>query len=147
MDLRFRSAVWNAIRNMVAKDQTRKRHAAVPIERGDDVPAPPPAQDEQIIKDFRKLVRRRLGGLGVAVLDARLNGETPQSLVGCQALGNPSSRGIGRIVQDIKHLAREYAMAVGDSDLLRGIEQAMATEEARATKRKATIAARQTVVA
>ncbi len=145
MHLRFKNSVWNAIRNIVQKEQTRKRHAAVPFERGDDVPAPSPAQDEQVVDDFRQLVRRQLGALGVAVLDAQLAGEPSQSLVGCKALGNPTSHAIGRVVQDIKHLAREFAIAVGDSELLRGIETAMAAEEARLAKRKATIAARQTV--
>ena len=146
MHLRFRSAVWNAIRNIVQKEGTRKRRGpTVPFEPGDDVAAPPPAQDEQIVDDFRQLVRRRLGGLGLAALDARLAGETPQSLVGCKAVGNPTSRAIGRVVRDIKELAREYAVAVGDSELLRGIETAIAAAEASLAKRKATIAARQAV--
>ena len=85
------------------------------------------------------------GGLGLAALDARLAGETPQSLVGCKAVGNPTSRAIGRVVRDIKELAREYAVAVGDSELLRGIETAIAAAEASLAKRKATIAARQAV--
>ena len=145
MHFRFRNSVWNAIRNMAAKEQTRRRHAAVPFERGDDVPAPPPAQDEQIVDDFRQLVRRQLGGLGVAVLDARLAGETSQSLVGCKAVGSPNSNTIARVVQEIKRLAREHAIAVGNSELLRGIETAMAAEDARLAKRKTTIAARRAV--
>ena len=144
MLLRFKSATWNAIRNIVQKDTTRKRHLpSVPVERGHDVPAPSPAQhDEQVIHDFRQLVRKRLGTLALAVLDTRLDGDTMESLVGSPSLGNPTRNAIGKAAQDIKALAREFAIAAGDSELLRKIEKAMAAAESSLTKRKATIAAR-----
>jgi len=146
--LRFKSAVWNAIRNIVQKDQTRKRRLpSVPAEHGEDVPAPSPAQDEQVIKDFRRLVHKRLGALALAVLDTRLDGDTMESLVGSPSLGNPTRNAIGKAAQDIKAIAREYAVSVGDSELLRRIQQAMAAAESSLTKRKATIAARSKAVA
>ena len=142
--LRFKSATWNAIRNIVAKDQTRKRRLpAVPVKHGEEVPAPLPVQDDEgLIRDFRRLVHKRLGSLALAVLDTRLDGSTTQSLIGSNALGSPSANAISRVVREIKALAREFAVAVGDSELLRKIEQEMAAAEAAVEKRKATIAAR-----
>ena len=57
-----------------------------------------PDQDEQIIHDFRRLVRTRLGELTLAVLDARLNGEKTESLVGLKEFGSPCRNAIGRVV-------------------------------------------------
>jgi len=147
--LRFKSSVWNAIRNIVQKDQTRRRRLpSVPAEHGEDIPAPSPAQhDEQIIHDFRQVVRKRLGTLALAVLDTRLDGDATESLVGSPSLGSPSRNAIGRAVVDIKELAREFAVAVGDSELLKKIQQAMAAADASLAKRKATIAARIKAVA
>lgn len=149
MLLRFKQSVWNIIRNLVAKEQTRrKRIPSLSVERGEDVPAPSPKQDdEQIIHAFRRLVRQRLGNLALAVLDARLNGEKTESLVGVKELGSPSRNAIGRIVTQVKELAREFAASLGDSQLLRRIEQAMAAAGRAVEKRKETIAARRVAVA
>ena len=91
MELRFRRSVGNAIRNLVAKEKTRRRYLpSVPIAQEfvpgsvtpDDLPAKSAQDDDsKVIENFRELVRRRLGGLGLAVLDARLGGEEMKSLV------------------------------------------------------------------
>jgi hypothetical protein len=157
MDLRFRASVGNAIRNMVEKDRNRRRLLpTVPIQQefepggvtADDLPARSPPQEnsgEKIIYDFRRLVKRRLGELGIAVLDLRLNGGETKSLVGNPTLGSPGKFAIKRIVQQIKSLAREFATSLGDPAFLRDIERAMAAEEATIGKRKTAMAARQTV--
>ncbi len=103
--------------------------------------------DEQIIHDFRRLVRQRLGDLALAVLDARLNGEKTESLVGSPSLGSPNRNAIGRVVTQVKELAKEFAASLGDSELLRRIEQAMAAAERAVEKRNATVAARHVAVA
>ena len=157
MDLRFRASVGNAIRNMVEKDRNRRRLLpTVPIQQQfepggittDDLPAPPPGREddgERIIQDFRRLVKRRLGGLGVAVLDVRLAGGETKSLVGSPALGSPGKFAIKRVVQPIKELAREYALRLGDPGFLRDIERAMGREEETVAKRRTAMAVRQTV--
>ena len=155
MDKRFKCAVGNAVRNLVAKEKTRKRYLpSVPIAQefvpgsvtADELPAKPAQDDdEKIIHDFRELVRRRLGDLAVAVLDARLDGEETKSLVGSPALGSPGRWVIKKIVQDVKRLAREYAASLGDPELLQRIEKAMAGESETIGKRRAAMAARQRV--
>jgi len=119
---------------------------SVPVELVHDVPSPA-SQDEELIHAFRRLVRTRLGDLALAVLDARLAGGRTESLVGSPSLGSPSRNAIGRAVSQVKGLARDYAASLGDSELLRRIERAMAAAEAAVEKRKATIAARRVAVA
>ncbi len=53
----------------------------------DDLPAPPaPDDDSKVVENLRRVVRQRLGGLGLAVLDVRLEGGETKSLVGSPAL-------------------------------------------------------------
>ena len=54
-------------------------------------------------------MRNRLGELGLAVLDARLQGQETKSLVGREDLGSPGRFQVKRIVQKVKGLARDYA--------------------------------------
>jgi len=48
-------------------------------------------------------------------------------------------------VQGVEQSAREYALSLGDSELLRRIEKAMADEEETVAKRRTTMVARQAV--
>jgi hypothetical protein len=48
-------------------------------------------------------------------------------------------------VQQLKELAREFALAVGDPGFLRDIQRAMASEKEAVAKRKMAMAARQAV--
>jgi hypothetical protein len=146
--LRFKRAVANAIKNMVAKERNRRRLApTIPIgqERGDDLPDRASAEnDEKVIVDFRRLVRNRLGELGIAVLDARLAGQETKGLVGRADLGSPGRFAIKRVVQQIKGLAKEYAQRLGNPAFVREIERAMEREGATVAKRRTATAARQT---
>ena len=155
-DRRFRNSVGNAIRNMVELERNRRHYIpTVPIQAeftpggvtDDDLPARSTAQDhdEQLINGFRNLVRRRLGALGVAVLQVRLDGGETKSLVGCDALGSPGKWVVKKTVGEIKELAAEYARSLGDPDLLRRIEKAMASEEETIEKRRASLRARRAV--
>ena len=148
MDRRFKNSVGNAIRNMVEKDRNRRRlMPTIPIDQQCE-PSGMTSDDgggEKVIQDFRRLVKRRLGDIGVAVLDVRLAGGETKGLVGSPSLGSPGRWGIKRTVQQIKQLAREYADSLGDSELLRRIEKAMASEEETVAKRRTATAARQTV--
>ena len=148
LDLRFKRSVSNAIKNLVEKEKNRKHYIpTVPIDQqcepsgmmGDD-------GGEKIIRDFRRLVRRRLGQLGVAVLDVRLHGGETKSLVGSPTLGGPGRWSIKRAVQEIKALAREYAVSIRDSEMLRRIERAIAGEKETVAKRR-TAMAKQAMVA
>jgi len=158
MDLRFKRSVANAIRNLVEKERNRKRLLpTVPIQQefepggvtADDLPgrSPPPEDDEKVVRDFRELVRHRLGELAVAIFDLRMAGEETKSLVGFPAFGSPGKYVVKRIVQGIKQLVREYAASLGDSMLLRRIERAMADEQATVAKRRAAVAKRRAAVA
>jgi hypothetical protein len=150
MDLRFKRSVANAIRNLVEKDKNRRRYLpTIPISHefrpgtvtADELPARSwdsgDDNDERIVNDFRELVRKRLGRLAVAVFDTRLAGGETKSLVGLPALGSPGTWTVKQIVREIKSLAREYAVMVGDSELLRRIEKAMAGEAETVEKRRA----------
>ncbi len=152
MDLRFKASVANAVRNMTQKERNKRRNVpTVSIQQEfvpgsvtpDDLPAKPdPDDDEKVIDDFRDLVRRRLGGLGLAVLDARLSWEETKSLVGSPSLGSPGKWVIKKIVVGIKAMAREYAASLGEPDLLRGVERAMAAEGETIERRRAATMAR-----
>ena len=98
--------------------------------------------DERLIDDFRRLVGQRLGKLGRAVLDARMDGEEMKSLVGREDLGSPGRFQVKAIVQKVKALAREYAQRLGDSGFLRDVERAFEREEETVQKRLATGARR-----
>jgi hypothetical protein len=148
MDLRFKRSVGNAIRNLVEKEKNRQHYLpTVPIDRECEPASGSGGNDsgEKVVNDFRRLVKRRLGELGVAVLDVRLAGGETKALVDRPDLGSPGKWGVKRTVQQIKQLAREYAASLGDSELLRRIEKAMAAESETIGKRRATTAARQAV--
>jgi len=155
MDLRFKCAVKNAVRNLVQKERNRRRLIpSVPIAQEftpgsvtvNDLPAPPARDDdERIIHGFRELVRRRLGDLAVAVLDVRLEGGETKSLVGSPALGSPGKWVIKKVVVGIKALAREFFR--DDPELLRKVEKAMAGESETVGKRRAAMVAARSHVA
>jgi hypothetical protein len=157
MDLRFKCAVGNVIRNMVERDRNRRRLLpTVPIRQEfepggvtpDDLPgrSPPPDDDgERVVRDFRRLVRRRLGEIGAAVLDVRMAGGETKSLVGRPALGSPGKWVVKKVVQQVKALAREFAVSLGDPELLRRVERAMGREEETVEKRRTATAGRRAV--
>ena len=145
MDSRFKKSVGNAIRNIVELEKNRRRYipsVAIGHEPGPIAAADLPDrvsydQDEQVIEQFRELVKSRLGDLGLAVLDVRLNAGETKSLVGSPALGGPSKWAIKKIVQEIKMLGRKFAVSLGDFGLLRRIDQAMDAEAGTVAKRRA----------
>jgi hypothetical protein len=154
MDLRFRRSVGNAIRNLAELERNRRRYLPTVSIVGrsepggvtaDELPDRTPAEDERVIDDFRRLVGKRLGELGVAVFDVRLGGGETKSLVGDPSLGSPGKWTVKRVVWGIKQLARQYAASLGDSEMLRRIEKAMESEEETVAKRKATTRARAAV--
>ena len=148
MDRRFKNSVGNAIRNMVEKERNRRHYLpTVPIDQAAEPGGMTSGNDsgERLIRDFRRLVKRRLGELGVAVLRVRLAGGETKSLVGSPTLGSPGKWGIKRTVQQLKELARDFAVAIGDPGFLRDIERAMGREEETVAKRRTATAARQTV--
>ena len=150
MDRRFKASVGNSIRNIVQKEQTRKRllpsvsigQEFVPGDvTAEELPARLPTDDEKVIHDFRRLVRKRSGDLALAVLDARLDGKETKSLIGDPSLGSPGKHRIVTVVCQIKQLAREFAASLDDPELLRRVDKAMAGEQETAAKRRATAAA------
>ena len=148
LDLRFKRSVSNAIKNLVEKEKNRKHYLpTVPIDQeAEPASMTPEDSGERVIQGFRRLVRRRLGQLGVAVLDVRLHGGETKSLVGSPTLGGPGRWSIKRAVQQIKELAQDYAVSLGDSTLLRSIAKAMARERDTVAKRR-TAMAKQAMVA
>ncbi len=147
MDLRFKRSVGNAVRNLAELERNRRHYLpTVPIDQAAEPSGMTSGSDggEKIIRDFRRLVRSRLGEIGVAVLNVRLAGGETKSLVGSPALGSPGKWGIKRTAQQIKALAKEFAAVIGDPGFMRDIERAMASEEETVVKRRTATAARQT---
>jgi len=152
-DLRWRRSVANACKNISEKERNRRRFIpSVSIGHEfrpggvDDVPDREAAggrDDEQLIDEFRQLVRSRLGELGIAIFNARLAGQETKSLVGREDLGSPGRFQVKTIVQKVKALAHEYAARLGDPGFLRDVERAFDRESATVQKRQATTAARQ----
>jgi len=152
-DLRWKRSVANAVKNIAEKERNRRRLVpTVPIDQEfrpggvTDLPnrASAAQGDDKLVQDFRRLVRSRLGELGIAVLDARLAGQETKGLVGREDLGSPGRSVIKRVVQEIKTTAWQYASGLGDPAFFRDIERAMGREEETIQKRKATTAMRQT---
>jgi hypothetical protein len=149
-DLRFKASLRNALLNMVERERNRRRLLPTVAIGQEPEPSRSPEtgdDDERIIKDFRDRVRRRLGALGVAVLDARLGGKEMKGLADSPLLGSPGKNRIKAVVGRIKELAREYAIMRGDPEMLRRVERAMQDEEATVAKRRATMAGRRAAVA
>jgi hypothetical protein len=154
MDLRFKRSVGNAVRNMAERERNRHRLIpSVPLGQefkpggimADDLPNRASAENgDDLIDDFRQLVRARLGQLGIAVLDTRLSGQETKTLVDRVDLGRPGRYVIKRVVKEVKALAGEYAERLGDPAFLRQIERAMEREGATVQKRLSTTVARQT---
>jgi hypothetical protein len=147
MDLRFKTSVGNAIRNMVQKEKNRRRLLPTTSigQEGEPGRSPPHDDDEKVVEDFRQLVQKRLGEIGVAVLDVRLAGGETKSLVGSPSLGSPGRWGIKRIVQEVKALARENGERLGNPGFLRDIERAMGREEMTVAKSRTASAVRHAV--
>jgi len=147
MDLRFKRSVANAIKNMVELERNRRRLLpSMPLDQAaEPASVSTPDDDERLVNRFRELVRKQLGGLGVAVLQVRLDGGEVKSLVDCPSLGSPGKWVIKRVVGEIKVLAREYAESLGNPAFLRDIERAMAAESETIEKRRASLTARRTV--
>jgi hypothetical protein len=140
MDRRFKSSVKNAIINQVEKERNRKRFLpsfSINHDSSPELPARPAwsSHRSSVIDDFRKLVKNKLGELGLGVLDARLSGQEMNDLVGNPDLGSPSRALLKRVVREIKQLAREYAESTGDAGFLRQVEKAMGREEETVAKR------------
>jgi len=119
---RFKVAVANNVKNLVAKERRRRDltyQGSYPLgflwlsER-----------DQRIIEDFRKFVHQRLGTLGLAVLDARLDGDHINALVGDVGVGKPTAYLLKTTVRRLKNLAVEYGHATGDPDFLSRVEAA-----------------------
>lgn len=157
LDLRFKRSVGNAVRNQAELHRNRQRRfPVVPMQqafepggiRFADVPAKPQqddSQQERLIEQFRSLVLRQLGTLAASVLDARLDGTETKSLVGFPDLGSPSAYNIKMAVQQIKQLARQFAVQSGDSDFAAMIDTAMRRVSATVQKRRAAVGRLQTV--
>lgn len=146
MPQRFKVAVANAIRNVRSKEFNRRKYLpSVPITNefepgavaNDELLARLSwrGEDREVIENFRRLVRERLGELALAVLDARLSGQETQSLVGVEELGRPDKNRIKKVVQQIKSLARSYAETTGDPGFVRDVDRAMGRERATIDRR------------
>jgi hypothetical protein len=139
--LRFKRALANLLKNLTAKERNRRRYIpSVPIRQGfepggittdDSVAKGVPEGDPGLLDEFRDLVRRQLGTIALRVFDARLQGTEMKNLPGL------SSYAVKKTVQEIKVLARSYAVAMGDPNLLNQIERLMAAEEITVQRRKA----------
>jgi len=82
-----------------------------------------PARHQQLIADFRDLVLHRLGLLGFAVLDARLDGNPVSMYVGVPACGSPSARLIKYVVRSMNRLAGEFGRENGDPGFGRRLKE------------------------
>ena len=132
-NLRFKRTLANALKNSAEKEKNRRKYIpSVPIRQefepggvtADDLVARgTPESDPKLLDDFRELVRRQLGTIAVRVFNARLEGIEMKNVPGV------NSYTVKKTVQEIKALAKKYAVAVGDPNLLRQIERLMAAEE------------------
>lgn len=143
LDRRFKNSVWNAIRNIAEKEQTRHRYLpsrsiGTTFEPGDVMASELKARQSgrhEVIEEFRTLVYSRLGELALTVLDHRLEGRETKELIGLPSLGTPSRHQVKQAVRAIKAVAQQFAQQTGDTGFLRMIEAAMAKESETVRKR------------
>lgn len=135
---RFKTSVANAIRNQSAKQSNRTRllpsipilnEPGVGISPGEIAGREVPSSDDEFIGEFRALVNSRLGALGTAVLDLRLNGGETKSLIGSDEHGQPTSYRIKQVVLGIKQIAQEFAQLRGDEEFSRQVTRAMDSKQ------------------
>ena len=109
LDRRFRTSVWNGIRNAQEKSRNRRKWmtAVDPAAMADRFAGRAPYSD--LIDQFRQLVAQRLGKLALEILDARLTGEDVKNLVGKAANGTASAYYIKVEIRAIKELAQQFA--------------------------------------
>ena len=138
--LRFKAAVWNAIRNIVEKRRNRRKwmQNADPVAIAERTPERA-SQSHEIIDVFRQLVRERLGNLAVQILDQRLSGEETKKMVG---IGTVSAFYVKKEVQAIKELAQRFAFRIGDQSFAQMVSRAMEREAETLAKRKMALAAK-----
>jgi hypothetical protein len=148
LDLRFKRSVANAVKNVVEKENNRKKYLpSVPLRtefvpggvRAEDLPARPEHDhDGRIIDGFRNLLQTRHGDLAVAIFNARLEGRQMKDLVGLPELDRPGRHVVKQVVQEIKTAARDYAQRLDDPDFLRRVERLLDAESATVARRVAT---------
>jgi hypothetical protein len=89
-----------------------------------------PTRDQQLIADFRTFILHRLGLLGFAVLDARLEGHPVSMFVGVPACGSPTKGLVSFVVRTMNRLAGEFSRRVGDRDFRRRLKAVFKREAA-----------------
>ena len=138
LERRFRAATWNAIRNIVEKQQNYRRWmvAADPTIMAERNPARQ-HHSTGLLDEFRKLVAEKLGNLALAILDQRLEERQTKDLIGSPELGSPSIYIIKRTVGEIKQLAHRFAAQSGDPAFLSKVERALSNEAQTVAKRQA----------
>jgi hypothetical protein len=143
LERRFRTSVWNSIRNVAEKARNRRRWmtTADPAAMAGQFVGRQPYSD--VVDQFRSLVAQRLGKLAAAILDAKLSGSDAKNLVGKIEIGTPSAYLIKREIRDIKELAYEFGQQTGDQVFLNKLATAMDSERATVIKRQQAVAARQ----
>ena len=87
-------------------------------------------KDQRIVDDFRQFVRTRLGFLGLAVLDSRLDGDDPHLLISEIGLRSPTAHVLKTLTRRVELLAVEYGLAKGDPKFLKRVEAALAQRRA-----------------
>ena len=137
---RFKSSVWNAIRNIVEKRRNRRKWMvnADPAAIAERTPERA-SQSHEIIDVFRKLVKERLGNLAAEILDQRLSGDETKKLVG---IGTASAFYVKKAVGEIKELAGRFAARIGDQSFADMVSRAMEAEAETLAKRRAAVAAK-----
>jgi hypothetical protein len=134
---RFKTAVRNAILNLVAKRRSEQKNLpALSIQQRPDngpaiqdrLAARSGSPDSETVQAFRELVKDRLGTFALALLDARLAGQDVKSLVGSTEFEQPSAYRLKQVVQAIKKLADEFAHERRDEAFLWQVRRAMAAD-------------------
>ena len=125
---RFRRSVGNAIRNLVAKEKTRRRYIpTIPIAQeftpgsvtADDLPAKPARRRREGDRGLPAVGSAAAWRAWACRAGCRLSGGSEtKSLVGCPSLGSPGKWTIKKVVAGIKALAREFFR--GDPDCSEG---------------------------
>lgn len=148
LDLRFKRSVANAVKNVVEKENNRRKYLpSVPLRteftpggvRAEDLSARPEQDhDDTIIDKFRNFLQMRHGDLAVAIFNARLEGRQMKDLVGLPELDRPGRYVVKRAVQQIKSLAREYAQALDKPEFLWRVERLLNAEAETVARRTTT---------
>jgi hypothetical protein len=137
IDARFKLSVHNAVRNVRRRYAIRQKYKprlqSIGNEPGEMPAEALPARwdngDEELIRDFRAMLRERGSGLLLAVFDRKMAGYSLRQLVRLPEFASVGEWGIRNALEQIRSAVHSYAKSSGDEDFLHRVMSTLREQE------------------